>query len=165
MLNRRLLPVALALAAVVVAAPARADITAFLGYSPSPKGQPARGLAVGFGLLFVGFEFEYSNLSEDETSAEPGIRTGMINGLLQTLPLGGVQLYFAAGGGVYQARFLGASDTDFATSVGGGAKIRLLGPLRLRLDYRLLTLRGDPIAGTEPVDRYHRLYAGVNVAF
>jgi hypothetical protein len=156
---------ALALCALALAAPARADITAFLGYSPSPGGQAARGFAVGFGLLFVGFEFEYSTLSEDADEARPGIRTGLVNGLLQTIPLGGIQLYFTAGGGAYQARLQGASDTDFATNVGGGAKVKLAGPLRLRLDYRVVTLRGEPFTGKGAENRYHRLYAGVNLAF
>jgi len=39
-------------------------------------------------------------------------------------------------------------------------KMSLMGPLRLRLDYRLFTLRGNPAAKT-----VHRLYAGVNTSF
>ena len=35
-------------------------------------------------------------------------------------------------------------ETNFGTNVGGGAKITLAGPLRVRLDYRVFTLRGTP---------------------
>jgi len=61
---------------------------------------------------------------------------------------------------VYRERLGGSSETSLAVNLGGGAKIRLLGPLRLRLDYRLFSLRGDPLH-----DRYHRLYAGANLGF
>ena len=165
MLNRRLLVAPLALAALALATPAHADLTAFLGYSPTPFNRSARGAAVGFGLMFFGFEFEYSDIPADEARVEPGIRTGMANGLLQTLPVAGIQFYVTAGGGVYQARLVGTSDTNFATNVGGGVKIRLVGPLRLRLDYRMFTLRGDPVVERNLEDRYHRFYAGVNLSF
>ena len=36
----------------------------------------------------------------------------------------------------------------------------LTGPLRLRLDYRLFNLRGDPLYST-----MHRFYGGLNLAF
>lgn len=171
MLYRRSTVAVLVLAAVAVAAPARADLTAFLGYSPTPFSRQARGVAVGFGLLVVGFEFEYSNIPQgvDGGTAQPGIQFGMFNGLLQTpIAVGGVQFYFTAGGGVYREKLSGGlaelSETNFGTNVGGGAKIRLAGPLRLRLDYRMLTLRGDPVVERDE-DRYHRFYAGINLAF
>ncbi len=50
------------------ASPARADITAFLGLSPTPNNHSVKGFSVGVGLLIVGFEFEYANLSEDDSS-------------------------------------------------------------------------------------------------
>ena len=172
MLYRRLTVAVLVLGSLAAAAPARADLTAFLGYSPTPFNRQARGVAVGFGLLFVGFEFEYSGIPQrvDGATAQPGIQFGMLNGLLQTpVAVGGVQFYFTAGGGVYREKLTGGlaelSETNFATNVGGGAKIRLAGPLRLRLDYRMLTLRGDPIVERDPEDRYHRFYAGINLAF
>jgi len=172
MLKRRLPIAPLVLAVLAVAVPAHADLTAFLGYSPTPFNRPARGISVGFGLLIVGFEFEYSNIPQrdDGPSVQPGIQFGMFNGLLQTpIAVGGVQFYFTAGGGVYREKLTGGlgdvSETNFATNVGGGAKIRLVGPLRLRLDYRMLTLRGDPVVARDPEDRYHRFYAGVNLAF
>lgn len=143
------------------AAPAGADVTAFLGLSTTPSSRQARGVALGTGLLAFGFEFEYSDIAEDASDLEPGLRVGSVNGLLQTpVAVAGTQLYLTAGAGIYRERLGDISETSLAVNVGGGAKIRLLGPLRLRLDYRLFSLRGDPLH-----DRYHRLYAGANIGF
>ena len=141
--------------------PAAADITAFLGLTPTPDNRAVRGLAFGFGVLVVGFEFEYSRAVEDATEGLPSLQTGSGNLLVQTpIEVSGVQLYGTIGGGVYRERLLTAQETHFTTNLGGGAKIRLLGPLRLRLDYRLFRLQGSPLHST-----YHRFYAGANLAF
>lgn len=138
---------------------AAADITAFIGITPTPENHAVRGLAFGFGLLIVGFEFEYSNASEDTLDALPSLQTGSGNILIQT-PTSGVQLYGTAGGGMYRERLAAHQETHFTTNVGGGAKMRLAGPLRLRLDYRVFRLQGSPLHST-----YHRFYAGANVGF
>jgi opacity protein-like surface antigen len=138
---------------------ARADATAFVGITPTDSTRLARGFSIGFGLLIVGFEFEYSKISEDLDTLSPSVTTGMGNVLLQT-PTSTVQLYGTAGAGGYRERFVDDSETSFATNLGGGAKIRLVGPLRLRLDYRIFNLQGSPRQST-----YQRLYAGVNLAF
>ena len=141
--------------------PAAADITAFLGLTPTPDNRAVRGLAFGFGVLVVGFEFEYSRAIEDATEGLPSLQTGSGNLLVQTpIEVSGVQFYGTIGGGVYRERLLTAQETHFTTNLGGGAKIRLLGPLRLRLDYRLFRLQGSPLHST-----YHRFYAGANLAF
>ena len=140
---------------------ASADITAFLGLSPSPERHMARGFAVGFGLLIVGFEFEYANLSEDELEAIPGLLTGSGNVLLQTpIEVSGVSFYGTVGGGMYRERLLIRQETHFASNIGGGVKIRLVGPLRVRADYRVFRLQGDPLH-----DTYQRFYVGGNLAF
>jgi hypothetical protein len=141
--------------------PAAADITAFIGVSPTPESRAVRGLAIGFGLLIVGFEFEYSNAVEDSLEGLPGLQTGSGNILIQTpIEFSGVQLYGTAGGGVYRERLVALRETHFSSNVGGGAKIRLAGPLRLRLDYRVFRLQGSPLHST-----YHRFYAGANLGF
>jgi hypothetical protein len=150
-------------ALIVLAWPsaAAADITAFIGVSPTPENRVARGLALGMGVLVIGFEFEYSNVLEDALEASPGLQTGSGNVLIQTpLEIGGFQLYGTIGGGVYRERLVAHQETHFTSNLGGGAKIRLLGPLRLRLDYRLFRLQGSPLHST-----YHRVYAGANLAF
>src|SRR5690349_18321772 len=116
---------------------AAADVTAFIGISPTPENRMVRGAAFGFGLLIVGFEFEYANLVEDESAGSPSLRTGSGNVLLQTpIEISGVSLYATTGGGLYRERLLTTQETSFASNFGGGAKIRLAGPLRMRVDYR-----------------------------
>lgn len=143
------------------ATPAHADLTAFLGVSPTPETRLARGVAVGFGLLIIGFEFEYASIAEDETDFSPSLRTGFGNVLVQTpIEISGVSLYGTVGGGVFRERLDDRQETSVGTNIGGGAKIRLLGPLRARLDYRLFRLNGDPLH-----DVYHRFYVGANLGF
>jgi hypothetical protein len=140
---------------------ARADATAFLGVNTTPTNHQARGLALGFGFLIVGFEFEYANSPEDETDDTPSLRTGMGNVLLQTpFSIGGVQLYFTTGTGIYRERLGEHEETDIGFNTGGGVKWTLAGPIRLRGDYRVFKLHGDSLHSV-----VHRVYAGLNVAF
>jgi opacity protein-like surface antigen len=165
---RRLLVVAALL--LIAPAPAFADLTAFLGRTTAPEARNARGLAIGTGLLIVGFEFEYSSSDEDTTlpggiiDQAPELKTYMFNGLLQTpVPIARMQFYGTLGGGVYHETLSidpGNDDTNFGTNIGGGAKITLVGPLRLRLDYRVFNLRGTP-RHSNP----QRFYAGINLKF
>jgi hypothetical protein len=150
------------LAVLSTATPAYADATAFIGGTSTPSNRQTKGVAMGFGLLVVGFEFEYANTSEDPVKAAPGLRTGMGNVMLQTpFAIMGFQPYFTTGGGVYRET-LGTTrqETQFGVNTGGGVKIALIGPLRARVDYRVLSLKGDPLYRT-----VHRVYAGVNLKF
>src|SRR5262245_21054714 len=146
------------------ASPAAADITGFLGVNFTPANRPAKGFAIGAGLLVVGFEFEYATTNEDLPQAAPALDTYMFNGLIQTpFAIAGIQPYGTLGGGVYHETLSSRpalSETSFGTNVGGGAKISLAGPLRLRLDYRVFNLRGSPLHS--PVQRF---YAGINLKF
>ena len=140
---------------------ASADLTAFLGTTPTPSARVVKGFAAGMGLLIAGFEFEYSDTNEDLVKAAPGLRTFMFNGLLQTpIPIGGVQFYGTAGAGAFRERLDEVSETNVGINVGGGAKISLAGPLRLRLDYRVFTLQGSP-----RYSKPQRFYAGINLKF
>jgi hypothetical protein len=140
---------------------AHADLTAFLGVNPTPVNRPVRGIAVGAGLLIVAFEFEYANTSEDEIKAGPELQTYMGNGLLQTpIPIAGMQFYATAGGGVYRESLLDNGTTNVGVNVGGGVKMSLAGPLRLRIDYRVFTLSGSPRH-----DNPQRFYVGLNLKF
>jgi opacity protein-like surface antigen len=148
---------------LMLAVPARAaaDITAFIGISPTPENRAVRGVALGLGLLIVGFEFEYANVVEDVDEGLPSLTTGSGNVLVQTpIEVSGFQLYGTIGAGAYRERLLTHRETHFSTNLGGGAKIRLAGPLRLRLDYRIFRLQGSPLHET-----YHRFYAGANLGF
>ena len=151
----------LTLALLGIASPAAADITAFLGVNPTPTNRATKGVAVGMGLLVVGFEFEYAHANEDLVEASPSLRTFMFNGLVQTpVPIAGMQFYGTAGGGVYRESLNDNAETNLGINVGGGVKMTLLGPLRLRLDYRVTTLKGDA-----RYPRPQRFYAGINVKF
>jgi hypothetical protein len=83
----------------------------------------------------------------------------MFNGLLST-PTTGFQLYGTIGGGVYRERFGELTETSFGTNFGGGAKVTLVGPLRLRVDYRVFNLRGGAVHKTP-----QRFYVGANLRF
>ena len=83
-----------------VATPARADVTAFLGLSPTPDNHLVRGFSAGVSLLIVGFEFEYAKLSEDDVEQLPGLQTYSGNVLVQTPT--SLQLYATVGGGGYR---------------------------------------------------------------
>ena len=85
----------------------------------------------------------------------------MFNGLVQTpVPIAGMQFYGTLGGGVYRETLLDDSETNVGINVGGGMKLTLIGPLRLRLDYRVTSLKGDP-RHSKP----QRFYAGLNLKF
>lgn len=162
-------PVSFALL-LLTAAPVAADMTAFLARTTTPTARPAKGFAIGTGLLVVGFEFEYSATEEDlkvlpgPAFRAPDLRTFMFNGLVQTpVPIARMQFYGTIGGGVYREKLSiepKDSNTNFGTNVGGGAKITLVGPLRLRVDYRVFSLRGEPRH-----KNVQRIYAGVNLKF
>lgn len=152
---------ALATLLTVLASPAFADGTVFIGGTGSPSTRQAKGFAVGMGLLIVAFEFEYSNTSEDITEGAPRLRTGMGNVLLQTpVAIAGFQPYFTIGGGGYRENLDTRQETNFGLNTGGGVKINLVGPLRLRADYRAFTLKGSPL-----YDVVHRVYVGANLKF
>lgn len=153
--------IAVGLLLALLARPAAADITGFLGVSPSPDARLLKGAALGSGLLVVGWEFEYAVTDSDPAQAAPSIKTGMANGLLQTpVPVFRMQPYFTTGLGVYRERLGTRQDTGLGYNTGGGVKITLAGPLRLRLDYRVFKLGKDAV--TSPS---HRFYAGLNLKF
>jgi opacity protein-like surface antigen len=149
------------LALLLLPTAAAADATAFLGSTTTPENRLNRGFAIGMGLVIVGFEFEYADTNEEEADLAPGLRTFMFNGLLQTpFPIAGMQFYGTAGGGVYRETLLDQSETHVGINVGGGVKVSLAGPLRLRFDYRVFTLQGEP-RHSKP----QRFYAGINLKF
>jgi opacity protein-like surface antigen len=159
---RKILIPALFVAMLAVPSRAYADLTAFLGVNPTPTNRVLTGISGGVGLLIVGFEFEYAHTREDADQLAPSLRTFMFNGLLQTpVPIAGMQFYGTAGGGMYREELSNESETNVGMNVGGGVKMNLLGPLRLRLDYRIFTLRGEDVRHSKP----QRFYAGINLKF
>jgi hypothetical protein len=146
---------------LTIATPARADVTAFLGANVTPTNRPTRGVAVGLSLLVLGFEFEYADTSDDPPTGAPSLKTGMGNVMLQVpVPIFGFQPYFTVGGGLYKEATATRSDVAPALNSGGGVKVALLGPVRLRVDYRVFTLGSGALSSPA-----HRIYAGLNLAF
>jgi hypothetical protein len=161
---QRLSLIATFLFALSAAVPAFADATAFLGVHANPERQQVRGFAGGVTLLIVGFEGEYATAGEDETDGLSSLTTFSGNVFAQTpFPVLGMRFYATTGVGVYREELdvLDHEETNVVFNTGGGAKISLIGPLRVRLDYRVLKLRGEPLR--ESV--VHRVYAGINLAF
>ncbi|MBI3493515.1 MAG: hypothetical protein HY047_17300 [Acidobacteria bacterium] len=150
-----------ALLLALVAAPARADITGFIGANTTPANRQTRGFAVGVGLLIVGFEFEYASTTDDPTAGAPSLKTGSGNLLLQTPgAFFGFQPYLTTGAGIYQEELLAHQDTGFGLNTGGGVKMNLVGPIRLRVDYRVFKQGSGALNSTA-----HRVYAGLNLKF
>ena len=150
-----------ALLSLAAAAPARADATAFIGANTTPANRSVKGLSVGTGLLVLGFEIEYAKTTDDDTVAAPSLTTGTGNVLLQTPgSFFGFQPYLTAGAGLYRERLGTHQDTSFLTNTGGGVKVTLVGPIRLRVDYRVFKLGSGALYSPA-----HRVYAGLNLKF
>ena len=156
---------ALALVLLLAAAwPARADLTVFAGLQNQPSIRPSTGISLGLGLLVVGWEVEVARVGEESEEGAPSVATGTGSLYVQNpIPINGMQFYGIAGAGLYRERLTRPSDiyqeTNVHLAVGGGAKIALAGPLKLRLDYRIFKLRNA--LRTNP----QRIYAGLALSF
>jgi opacity protein-like surface antigen len=150
-----------ALLTLLTASPAFADITGFIGANTTPKNRHTQGFAVGAGLLFLGIEFEYASTPDEPASLAPALHTGMGNLLIQApFAVFGFQPYATTGGGIYRETLGTREKTGFTLDTGAGVKITLVGPVRLRVDYRVFKL------GAEALDSpVHRVYAGLNLKF
>ena len=158
MTGMRTAGIAVALLALT-SAPARADITGFIGANMTPANRQVRGAALGLGLLAVGFEVEYAFTPDDLTAIAPSLKTGMGNVILQTpVSFFGFQPYFTTGGGMYREELGTHQDTGFGLNTGGGVKVSLAGPIRLRVDYRVFKLGSGALKSPA-----HRIYAGLNL--
>lgn len=150
-----------AMVCVLLSVEARADVTAFLGVNGSPESRAVTGFSGGMTFVAFGFEGEYASTRESVDDVAPQLRTYMANGFVQNpIPISGLTFYGIAGAGLYRETLGDASQTSVATSIGGGVKIDLAGPLQLRLDYRVFVLQGEALA-----KKPQRLYAGVNLKF
>lgn len=150
----------LAFCLLCLPAPAFADATIFLGANTTPSNRTVKGGAIGVVLVIVGFEFEYANTSEDLANGAPSLHTFMGNAIVQTIPISGLQFYGTAGGGAYHERLDTQTTNNFGINIGGGVKISLLGPVKLRVDYRVFKLSGSPLYSNPK-----RIYAGLTLTF
>ena len=91
----------------------------------------------------------------------PSLKTGSGNVLLQTpIAIFGVQPYVTTGAGFYSETLGTRTDRGLGYNTGGGVKIALVGPLRVRVDYRVFNLGSGALYSTA-----HRIYAGLNLKF
>jgi len=143
------------------AAPVWADATVFLGANLTPTNRAVRGGALGAGLLIIGFEGEYAFTPDDPEAAAPSLVTGSGNVLLQTpFAVFGLQPYVTTGAGLYREKLGTHQDTSFALNTGGGVKVSLVGPLRLRVDYRVFKHGSGALSSPA-----HRISLGLNLKF
>jgi opacity protein-like surface antigen len=150
-----------AILSIVGTAPAFADLTGFIGANTTPKNRPTQGFALGAGVLLVGVEFEYASTPDQPAEQAPSLTTGSGNFLVQTpFAIFGFQPYATTGAGIYRETLDSHQKTGIALNMGGGVKITLVGPVRLRVDYRILKLGEGSLES--PVQR---VYAGLNVKF
>jgi hypothetical protein len=140
---------------------ARADLTVFAGLQTAVDTRPATGISVGLGLLLLGWEVEVARANGQQATLIPSLATGTASVYVQNpIPISGLQFYAIAGAGVYRERLDATyQQTDGHLAVGGGVKIGLAGPLKLRLDYRFFKLR-DALSESP-----QRVYAGLTLSF
>jgi hypothetical protein len=143
----------------LAAEPARADLTGFLGATTTPANRQVRGAALSIGLAIVGFEFEYAATTEDPAVLAPSLKTGMGNLILQApTPFFGFQPYVTTGAGLYREALGDHQDTGVGFNTGGGVNVSLIGPVRIRVDYRVFKLGSGALHSPA-----HRIYAGLNL--
>ena len=157
---RLIRPLVLAIALMGTAAPAYADFTFIIGSNTTPSKRTVKGFAFGSGGA-IATEFEYANNGQDLDESLPGLRTFMGNVLIQTpFYVAGFQPYATAGLGYYRERLEPLEESGLGFNTGVGIKRTVFGPLKVRFDYRVFKLRGDPFYST-----VHRIYTGVHLAF
>ena len=153
-------PLLLASLLLSAAAPAYADFTFIVGSNQTPDSRAVKGFAIAAGKM-IATEFEYASNGENLEKVTPALRTFMGNLLVQTpFAVAGFQPYATAGLGYYRERMDTHQESAFAFNSGVGVKTKIFGPLMVRVDYRVLKLRGEPLFGT-----VHRVYSGVHLAF
>lgn len=146
---------------VGTAPPAFADLTGFIGANTTPENRYVRGVALGAGLLLLGLEFEYAKTPDDLSVLAPSLSTAMGNVLLQApFTILGIQPYATTGAGLYRESLGSREHTGFALNTGAGVKVALVGPFRLRVDYRVFKLGSEALHSPA-----HRVYAGLNLRF
>jgi len=151
------------LVAILIVGAARsalADATAFIGATTTPANHAAKGLAIATTFVVVGFEFEYSSSSDDPSAGVPSLKSGSGNIIVQA-PLSNFQPYVTTGLSVYRETLEPThQQTGLAPNIGLGLKMALIGPLRLRVDYRVFKLGSGALYSPA-----HRVYLGLNLKF
>ena len=125
--------------------PFQPDGTVFVGVT-MPTARPVLGAAFGGGGSIVRFEVEYAG-TRGTSPTRASVDTIGVSLMVQSRPIDRFQFYGIGGFGLYGETFEGGgggSGEILARNIGGGAKIGLACPLRLRLDYRVFLLGDAP---------------------
>lgn len=142
------------------------SITTLAGVAIAPGPHPATGIAVGLRPQPgpISLEFEYSRSRSGVVGGEPGILTLAGNILVQpSRQRSRFQFYGTFGVGLYALPSgHDVSEPESARNIGGGTKIALAGPLKLRMDYRAFLLARLP---GETHSNEHRVYVGIVAGF
>ena len=142
------------------------NITAFCGVAMAPGPHPAIGVAVGHKPHPgpVSLEFEYWRSWRDPIEGVPAIGTFAVNILTELSPRQSrFQFYGTFGAGLYALLHEDqVSEVTDARNIGGGAKVSLAGPLKLRMDYRAFFL--TKLDGKD-LSNEHRFYVGIVAGF
>jgi hypothetical protein len=161
--------VALVLSGSVVMAQAREfpiNVTVHGGVALAPDAHPAIGVAVGVRPrpTPVSLEFEFARSRSEPAAGVPGIVTLQGNLLFQVpVRSARVEVYGTVGAGLYTLlRDNGLSEPNDARNFGGGVKVWLADPVKLRVDYRAIRL--FPISG-EYHSNAHRVSVGLVAGF
>src|SRR5262245_45057573 len=152
------------------AMPAAADATAYLGVMTAGGPRQAVGFAYTDCPGLVGYELELMTTVGPATSKQSSVGDFSANVIVQPRStIHGFQLYGTAGFGLYGEVYdHGGSGEVLATNIGGGARVGLAGPLKLRLDYRLFLLGDTPDAGPPGIVIHkhpQRILAGLTLEF
>ena len=149
---------------------AHADVTAFVGgMTPAGMRQVIGGSAGRFLSPSVGVELEVARAVWGDTRSRRRVDVFTVNYLIQTpTRRRRPQLYGSLGFGIYgETTSDGRGSGEVGVgSMGAGVKVRLAGPLRIRLEYRLFRL-GDPVDASPDLmihRNQQRVSIGVGVA-
>ena len=145
-----------------MAAPASADITGFLGANTTPDNRPVKGVPSAPAFWSSASS---SNMpppirmtpNGERRRSRPAWATCCCR---RRSPIFGLQPYFTTGGGVYRERLASTRHTGFGLNTGGGVKISLAGPMRLRS-----TTGCSNWEAARCYSPAHRFYAGINLKF
>jgi hypothetical protein len=143
-----------------------ADATVLAGLLSAGGPRPSVGFAFGYCPSVAGFEIEYFGTpggSTTDHSSAGGIFASLV---VQPATASKVQLFAIGGLGIWGETFADGSGVSYAKNIGGGVKIPIARPLRLRLDYRLFVV-GDLEDGDRgPTTKYpQRFSAGLQLVF
>jgi hypothetical protein len=146
---------------LLVPCSASADLTGFYGKTRAGgSNRTVKGAALSVGRT-AKFEFEYATTQKDLSKEQPQLTTYMLSSLIQSPNTASrMQLYGVTGVGKYRETLGAVSESNYGFTFGAGMKMRIAGPIGVRVDYRIFTLRGTPT-----YKKPQRLYAGLNLTF